>query len=1357
MESRDRVAQTVTDGATVHRFRLAAVCLVLTAVAFLQNPGRLVTDTKLDLSIDPGGFLARSLHMWDPNGAFGQLQNQAYGYLFPMGPFFLLGHSISLDPWVVQRLWWALVLCVAFLGMVKLCGLLGIGTPWVRMVAGVAFALSPRMISVIGPSSIEIWPAAMAPWVLIPLVLAIRRGDARRCAALSALAVTAVGGVNAAATAAVLPLGVLWVLMSPPGPRRRTLVRWWPPLVVLGTLWWLIPLTLLGRYSPGFLDYIETASVASFATDLFDVLRGTVNWVAYIDPASVAGHNLVSTPVLILNGAVVTALGVVGLSRTDLVHRRFLVCSAIAGVVLVAMPHSGAAASVLAPQVRELLDGALAPLRNTHKFELVVRIPLIVGMAHLLDVLARARPAKVLAGGPRRNLLATGVSLLAVVSVLGASSPAWTANLANRGSVDGIPGYWRDTADWLSKQPGGQALLLPASGFADYAWGRTGDEPMQPLAKSPWAVRNLIPLAPGGNIEMLDAISETLATGQGGPGLYASLRRSGVTHLVVRNDLDKTKDIIDPELVYAALRSTPYVKSVASFGPTVGGDPYLPSSKGRTAIVNDGWQSSHPAVEVFELSDVSRATTQSAAGTPVLVGGAKSLLALDQLGVTPQTQTIMAQDQAAGDPPASYFLTDGNRRQEVGFGTVNHNRSSSLAQGEPYSVDRPVHQYDAEKIEPWQTVPRLEGASRVRASTSQASIDVLPFTRIDQSAWAAFDNDPDTAWHASTRDAGKTSWVEIAFAKPTNLGRVEVTLGLPTSIQRRITVSTSDGPSRTTAQGGATVGIDVGVVTSLRISGVSSVDAPLAVSNVTWEGKSVSRPLVMPTVPESWGVPDQILVESGEGYTSGCLTIDEELRCGEEKFGEGEDGRILDRLVSLPGAAQYEPQLRVTGRGSPALDELVQRGRLVSAEASSRVVASPQASPAMAIDGRTDTGWVASPDDPAPTLTVRWIGERAVSRLELVTAKGLPATAPRQAILTFSDGSSRDVTMVGGRATFRAAVTDSIQIRLIPQKARLSVDYRGFGHPLPVGVSEVRLPQVDLLPSVPGTSSKTLPCGSGPSVSVDGKTYETRLSATPEALLGGAELDARLCGAGPMRLLAGQHRITVTGTDAIRPTRLLLTRQGARETATFIPASVTGDRVQVRDTNEDSLLVMTHNENAGWQAMAGEALRSVVLNGWQQGWRLPASAGGEVETKFSPDTTYRVGLLAGLAGALLLLGLVLFGWGKQQLPEGIRLKPRDGVLSGALLVALLLAASPLCVAGAAVGLVVAEGVTRARRGDPSWIAGVPIVLVGVWAAARPWAGTQTWFGDQVLPQVLVAVSLGVMISRLGSLPTFRQR
>src|SRR5262249_40536055 len=83
---------------------LIACCVVLVGLAFASHPGQILADTKIDLAINPAGFLQRALHLWDP-AQFGQLQNQAVGYFFPIGPFFLLGKLAALPGWITQRLW----------------------------------------------------------------------------------------------------------------------------------------------------------------------------------------------------------------------------------------------------------------------------------------------------------------------------------------------------------------------------------------------------------------------------------------------------------------------------------------------------------------------------------------------------------------------------------------------------------------------------------------------------------------------------------------------------------------------------------------------------------------------------------------------------------------------------------------------------------------------------------------------------------------------------------------------------------------------------------------------------------------------------------------------------------------------------------------------------------------------------------------------------------------------------------------------------------------------------------------------------------------------------------------------------
>ena len=150
---------------------VAAAALILT---FAQSPGQISPDTKLDLTANPLRFLARAANLWNSELPFGQAQNQAYGYLFPHGTFFLAGDLLGLPGWVTQRLWWALLITVGFWGLLRVAEALGIGSPTSRVIAAAAFALSPRVLTTLGAISSETLPMMLAPWVLLPVILALR-------------------------------------------------------------------------------------------------------------------------------------------------------------------------------------------------------------------------------------------------------------------------------------------------------------------------------------------------------------------------------------------------------------------------------------------------------------------------------------------------------------------------------------------------------------------------------------------------------------------------------------------------------------------------------------------------------------------------------------------------------------------------------------------------------------------------------------------------------------------------------------------------------------------------------------------------------------------------------------------------------------------------------------------------------------------------------------------------------------------------------------------------------------------------------------------------------------------------------
>ncbi|MCU1601062.1 MAG: coagulation factor 5/8 type, partial [Frankiales bacterium] len=572
----------------VVRLRLLAVSLLLVVTAFHQSAGLIGNDTKLDLTADPGRFLHRALDLWNPSSAGGQLQNQAYGYLFPMGLFHWVGYEIGLPGWVVQRLWMALLLVTAFLGVVRLGGRLALGTHTTQVLGGLAYALAPRVLTEVGGNSSEILPFAVLPWVLLPLI----RGEdrPRRAAARSGVAVLCMGAVNATAVLALLPLPALWLV---PGLRRgsgRRLALWWSVCVGLAITWWFVPLLLQGRYSPNFLNYIETAATTTSTTSPGEVLRGTSHWLGYVatggGPWWRSGWTLVTNSVAILNTAVLAGLCLVGLVRRRMPAQGRLVTVAAIGLIAMCAAHAGPLDGPAVSGLQHLLDGTLAPFRNIHKFDALVRLPLALGLCHLLSRFPSVELRRVVTGAT-------------TVALIGSAIPALAGQLVPTGGYDELPSWWQQTGAWLDDHDAtGRALVVPAASFGEFQWGRPLDNPLQALTTTDWVVRDAVPLGSPGLTRLLDAVENRLETGLGSQALAPVLARSGVHYLVVSNDLDPARTGAPrPVLVHEALTGSPGLTRVASFGPKTGGQ-----AKQRAVVSDDGLDTAYPAVEVWEVS-----------------------------------------------------------------------------------------------------------------------------------------------------------------------------------------------------------------------------------------------------------------------------------------------------------------------------------------------------------------------------------------------------------------------------------------------------------------------------------------------------------------------------------------------------------------------------------------------------------------------------------------------------------------------------------------------------------------------------------------------------------------------------------
>ncbi len=237
----------------------------------------------------------------------------------------------------------------------------------------------------------------MLPWVVLPLVLTLqRRWSVFAGATLSAVAVLGMGGVNAVENLATFPCRCSCSCSPYAGHEGIQLLLAWLGALVLASLWWLAPLVVFGRYSPPFLDYIETAATTTGRLDWMNSVRGADHWVGFISAGSMgwfpAAYDLFTQPVLMAVTGVVAALSLAGLVHPSMPLRGPLLVSTALGLVCLTVAHSSTWTSPLAEQVQVLLDGPLAPFRNVHKVDPLVRLPMALGLAHLVARLpARAR------------------------------------------------------------------------------------------------------------------------------------------------------------------------------------------------------------------------------------------------------------------------------------------------------------------------------------------------------------------------------------------------------------------------------------------------------------------------------------------------------------------------------------------------------------------------------------------------------------------------------------------------------------------------------------------------------------------------------------------------------------------------------------------------------------------------------------------------------------------------------------------------------------------------------------------------------------------------------------------------------
>ena len=1332
------------------RIRLLAFSLLLVVLPFVTAPGKIIADTKLDLAVDPAAFLAHALTLWDPQ-EFGMLQQQAAGYLFPMGPFFWLGRLAALEPWVIQRLWIGAVAVVAFLGTVRLAGRLGIGTPWTRVAAGFAYAASPAALPVIGALSNEFLPAAMLPWILLPLVDAGRGGRRGIAAARSAAAVGLCGAVNATATIAVLIPAVLYVLtLGRPAPRWRILA-WWCPAVVAVTLWWSVPLVLLSHYGVSWLPYTESAAVTTSVTGLSQTLRGAENWVSYLvvygQPWWRLGYRLVTGPAPILLSGLVAGLGLAGLARPRLPARRFLICLLLTGVVIIAAGHVSRLGNPFAGPVDQLINGPASPFRNLRKFDPLVRLPIALGLAHALATVRLPRP---------RAVLATAAGL----AIGGLALPAYTGGIALAGAFSQIPPYWVNAASWLNRHAGHQpVLVVPGAPFGQYLWGSPLDDVLQPLTSADWAARDVSIIGSPGNERLLDAIDQRLAAGDGSAGLTELLARMGVRYVVVRDDLSRAMLAGTwPARVNEALVSSPGITKVFQSGQFVG------TSTADDAVTD--LDPGYPAVIIYRVAGAEPvATVQPAAGTLRVYGGPESLLTLADEGLLGSRPVLLNSDSARL-PAASSVVTDSLRRRVRNFGELRRSYSPTLTAAQPARTYEAVDDYTEPGWSRYLSVAQYRGIRDVTASSSAADIGAVPTQWASGLLpYAAVDGDPRTMWESGGWSGPVGQWMRLRFVSPVDRGSIRVTFADSPLVGPPVTqVAVRTAAGRVTDRVQATgrpqaLRVPPGATgwLQLTVTGVASrpwFGAQAAIKEITVPGVRASRLIVAPAVHPAAAT---VVLAKAQPWPSGCMPTWLRWVCNpalanptEEQYGFGHAFTAgASGLTALHGSA-------VLISASLAGQYLGTNRAGAWVRASSTYMNDPQDQARSAFDGDPATAWTASGIDTQPVLTIGWRRPRTVGRITIQRPPG--AVGPLQVLIAGSGGQVRGANVgLSGAVRFAPMRTTRLTIRFTSPQS-------------PLQISDVVIPRVPQLgtPPVP----LRLRCGLGPALQVDGKAVPTRVWGTYADLLDQRPLHFAACS--PVAIRAGGNQVTEPARDSYSVQDVVV---GAPPPAAApaAPARImtwTSSRRVVRVTaSTRSYLVVNENFNPGWRAVIdGRPLRAVRLDGWKQAWLLPAGTAGVVTLTYPPNAIYQGAILAGLSALALVLLVAAGPWawtrrrsGPPPAPSGRRPLRRTiaRVIAGVVL------ASGLALAGlwlggypGAVILPVAVGVflgvgrgSRGRLADPWLVAGLMLAAAAADAVGEHLVlsgdngPVALWLADGI-PQIICLLIIGRLAAEL---------
>ncbi len=1241
------------------------------AIAFAQRPGQNTGETKVNLHVDPLRFLSDVAAVWSPTEGLGHVQGGQYsGYLWPMGPFFALGHLIGLPPWVVERLWLGMLLALAAWGAVRLVDALhGDRRGLAQLVAGAVFMVNPYVVVFTARTTIFLLAYAALPWLMVIAHRGLREPRRWWWPAAFALVVTSTGGgVNATVTALVLLGPVLLVLYevllrdAPAGAAWS--LAWRTALATAVTsAWWVAPLLVQSHYGLNFLTYTEQVGAIWATTSLTESLRLMGYWPSYLGvgygsrlaPYYQDAATLLFNPWVVAASLLVPALAIAGYVWT----RRwrfgpFLLALAVVSLLVMSVGYPTGTLARSAVTFIYNHVSAVQFLRTTYKAGplLALAVALLAGGAfHALwgRIRGAARPAA----------LAVGAGLLALSAL-----PLFEGRGLEL-TFSRVPAAWIEAGHALDTQlpANSRAVVLPGQAYAFYDWGGTVDPILTATTSRPVAIRNVPPYDDLHATDYLWTVDDLvqqqrLLPGQLPPLLNLMSARAVVT---AADDNDALSGALAPEPAARELTDqTGLSRPARSYGPV----RTFPSPSATADPA-----SRLPQVRIYPATARGLVRIEPRAMPTVVDGSAQGLANIAALGELSASRpvfyagdetaaAIRAQAQAGG----SVFITDSNRRRAFVASRIGQDTAWTTPAAQPFTADAALLDPFPARGPAAQTVAVYGGARYIEAPYNP-EIAQFPASR----PFAAFDGDPRTAWTADSTLDPSQDWIQVGFDHPRDVPYVDLlpdasnplvaltrlqiagrtfavhpgwnhlVLGLRQVSALRILLTHTE--SRGANPGGA------GGLAEVRIPGLHITEAlrPPTLAERALRGTDLRRtPLTYvferttaPAPLQRGPAPARIVVHGDRLQAEAALTADSQ---------DGETG--ISRVIDPPTARRW----RISGLATvaptapdPALDRLAGTHTSGAALSSSgRLEGRPGYRASAAFDGSPATAWVA-PFGPYQPAWIAWTTPRPQTLRRLVlTRVGLPVQFPTRVALTPAGGSPTTVPVSPGGAVVLPHPLRSAGFRLT------IVSASGSTRPA-VGIAEITGAGVPRAVTRPAGAIAGR-CGDAVA-DVGGRRIALRLGGSVTGFDQGEPLTVTGCGA-PVSLPAATTSLTVPA-GVVRP--LIIQLRSPAPSPVAAAAAVTGavtdsgrqdngsySGIRVHVT-APSWLVLGESYNRGWAATCGgRSLGSPrVIDAFGNGWQVGPGC-RDVSIVFAPQRSVDAGYLVGaLACLVLVLVLVL--------------------------------------------------------------------------------------------------------------------